>query len=73
MAEQEFIFDPENKVDIKYGYYVFFTSIFAFGLLNILVTKVGKPKIVKGDPWRWNNIFISWIHGLTSGVWCLVV
>ena len=67
------IFDPHDKVDLQYGYIVLFASIFAFGLLNIIVTKVGKPNVVKVDPWRWNTIFISWIHGLISGIWFLTV
>ncbi|XP_053376148.1 TLC domain-containing protein 2-like isoform X2 [Mercenaria mercenaria] len=69
MTEKEFIFDPHNKVDHIYGYYMFFGSILSFVFLDIVVTKIGPPKNVKGDPWRWNNLFISWIHAAICGTW----
>ncbi|XP_060551658.1 TLC domain-containing protein 2-like isoform X1 [Ruditapes philippinarum] len=69
MTEKEFIFDPHNKVERSYGYCMFFVSIISFILTNIVVTKIGPPKNVKGDPWRWNNLFISWIHAAICGTW----
>lgn len=69
MSEPEFNYDPENKVDQKHGYYIFFASIIGFGLLNWIVGRFGPPKIVKGDDWRWNNLFISWVHAAIVGTW----
>lgn len=72
MTEQEFIFDPLNKVNHNYGYCMFLGSILSFTLINIVVSRIGPPKSVKGDPWRWNNLFISWIHAAICGTWDLI-
>jgi len=69
MADTAFVFDPDDAIDVKHGYYMFFGSIVTFGVLNIIVTAIGPPKSVKGDPWRWNNLVISWIHGAICGFW----
>lgn len=69
MTHTEFIFDPDNTVEQRHGYYMFFGSIITFGILNTIVSAIGPPKCVKGDAWRWNNLFISWIHGAICGLW----
>ena len=67
--EKEIVYDPENKVDQKHGYYMFISSILLFSILNFIVYKIGKPKSVTDDEWRWRNLLISWIHGLICGTW----
>ena len=69
IMEHEIVYDPENKVDYRHGYYMFFSSIISFSILNFIVFKIGKPKSVKDDEWRWRNLLISWIHGLICGTW----
>ena len=69
MTEHELVFDPENKVDQRHGYYMFFTSIVFFGSLNLIVTALGKPENVKAESWKWTNLVISWIHGFIVGLW----
>lgn len=58
------------KVDVRFGYLTIFSTIIIFHSLNKLVARyVGTPKSVKEDPWRWRNLFISWIHGMICGTW----
>lgn len=59
-----------QKVDVRYGYLMIFSTIIVFHSLNNLVARyVGTPKSVRNDPWRWRNLFISWIHGMICGSW----
>ncbi|XP_052800327.1 TLC domain-containing protein 2-like [Mya arenaria] len=69
MSDSEFIFDADNKIDGRYGYYVFFGSIVLFGTLNFIVGVLGPPKSVKAEADLWSNLVISWIHGLIAGIW----
>lgn len=59
-----------QKVEVRYGYLMIFSTIIVFHSLNNLVARyVGTPKSVRNDPWRWRNLFISWIHGMICGSW----
>ncbi|XP_076106702.1 TLC domain-containing protein 2-like [Mytilus galloprovincialis] len=71
-------FSAGQDVGQCHGYTVFIGAILLFQLLNLAVTKIGNPKSVRSDidPWRWRNLFISWIHAAIVGTWdilCLVL
>lgn len=59
-----------ETIDVRYGYVMIFSTIFVFYSLNNYVAPCfGTPKSVRNDPWRWRNLFISWIHGMIAGIW----
>ena len=59
-----------ETIDVRYGYVMIFSTIFVFYSLNNYVAPyLGTPKSVRDDPWRWRNLFISWIHGMIAGTW----
>ncbi|XP_069136139.1 TLC domain-containing protein 2-like [Argopecten irradians] len=67
-----------NVDDIEqiHGYYVMLTTVIFFIGINIAITKLGTPKRVREDPWRWKNIVISWMHALFCSIWdisCIVL
>ncbi|KAK3083911.1 hypothetical protein FSP39_005200 [Pinctada imbricata] len=61
-----------GSIDTRHGYYMMFSSMLFFQLLNWTVARVGSPKSVREDPWRWKNLFISWFHALICGTWDLL-
>lgn len=69
MASETELYDTSETVEMRHGYYMMFSSMLFFQLLNYIVCKVGTPKSVREDPWRWRNLFISWIHAFFCGTW----
>ena len=63
--------DTGQDVEVWHGYIVFFSAIAFFQGLNYVVMRCGNPKAVRSDvdPWRWRNLFISWVHAAIVGVW----
>ncbi|XP_041347991.1 TLC domain-containing protein 2-like [Gigantopelta aegis] len=58
-------------VDRTWGYIATFSSILLFAVFS-LVIRISLPALnIKGDPWRWSNLFISMIHALVCSVWNL--
>ncbi|OWF41596.1 TLC domain-containing protein 2-like [Mizuhopecten yessoensis] len=65
-----------SDIDQVHGYYMMFGTMVLFTGVNLFITRLGTPKTVREDPWRWKNILISWVHALICGVWdilCLVL
>ena len=60
--------DPDS-IDTRHGYIMMLSSMLFFQLLNMAVSKMGSPKSVREDPWRWRNLFISWFHAMICGTW----
>ncbi|XP_033747279.1 TLC domain-containing protein 2-like [Pecten maximus] len=65
-----------EDIDMMHGYYMMFGTVTLFTGLNLVITRLGTPKTVREDPWRWKNIVISWIHALVCSIWditCLIL
>ncbi|XP_050410628.1 TLC domain-containing protein 2 [Patella vulgata] len=60
-----------SPVDFWHGHYVMLLSMLFFHGVNSVVCRMGKPKSVKEDSWKWTNLVVSWVHALIVGVWDL--
>ncbi|XP_013403668.1 TLC domain-containing protein 2 [Lingula anatina] len=65
------IFTPQEPIDIKIGYYAVLSTILFFQLLNRVLIYTGVPKNAQDEPWKWRNLFVSWVHALICAIWVL--
>ncbi|ESP00987.1 hypothetical protein LOTGIDRAFT_172917 [Lottia gigantea] len=61
-----------SPTNFWHGQYVMFGSIVFFQIVNIVVQKIGKPKSVREDSWRWTNLVVSWVHAMIISIWDIV-
>lgn len=71
VSSQEF--DPYTykgspNVNLSDGYLTVVCSFFAFLAINFAAIKIGPPKNLTGDVWRWRNTLVSWLHADIVGV-----
>ncbi|XP_061163601.1 TLC domain-containing protein 2-like [Saccostrea echinata] len=64
--------DDANDVDRRFAILMIVVSVTFFYLLNMMTAKFIKPPpSASKDPWRWRNLFVSWIHAILCGSWDL--
>lgn len=72
LSLEEEKFGHLEPIDIKYGITTLSLAFILFQLLNKLLKCIGVPTSVQDDPWKWRNLFTSWIHAGICGTWVLV-
>ncbi|XP_045170645.2 TLC domain-containing protein 2-like [Mercenaria mercenaria] len=68
-------YEGSPNVHVSEGYLVVLCGLFTFLAINFAAVKIGPPKNVSGDIWRWRNTFVSWVHADIVGtgvLYCLL-
>lgn len=78
MAREILVGDGVDSVSVWEGNVVCGLTIASFYLLGKLIKDYGRPRFVSADVefWKWQNIAVSWVHGLVCGGWdllCLIL
>lgn len=68
-GQEEYPFEALEPIPFSYGCAGLVSTVIFFTIINRIVTSIGPPKSVDTDTWRWNNLFISWIHAFITGLW----
>lgn len=63
-----YTYEGSPNVTVAGGFLVLFLSVILFSIINYIAYIYGPPKTVTGDPWRWRNTFVSWVHALVVGL-----
>lgn len=59
-----------SDVDRRIAFLVVVVSIVFFRISNLVTSKyIETPPRAARDPWRWRNLFVSWIHAILCGSW----
>lgn len=59
-----------DDVDHRIAFLVVVFSVVFFRISNLIVAKfIEPPPSAINDPWRWRNLFVSWIHAILCGSW----
>ena len=74
MAREILVGDGADSVSVWEGNFVCGLSIVSFYFIGKLLKEYGKPSFVSKDIefWKWQNIAVSWVHGLLCGTWDLL-
>uniref|UniRef100_A0A8W8MNV8 TLC domain-containing protein n=1 Tax=Magallana gigas TaxID=29159 RepID=A0A8W8MNV8_MAGGI len=62
-----------DDVDHRIAFLVVVFSVVFFRISNLIVAKfIEPPPSAINDPWRWRNLFVSWIHAILCGCWDII-
>ena len=70
--QEEYPFEALEPIPFSHGCTGLLLTVVFFAIINKIVTTIGPPESVDTDAWRWNNLFISWIHAFITGSWDLL-
>lgn len=62
-----------SDIDQRIAFLAVVFSVVFFRISNLIVAKFIQPPLrAASDPWRWRNLFVSWIHAILCGCWDII-
>lgn len=63
-----YTYEGSPNVHVLDGYLAALGGLCTFTAINFAAIKMGPPRTVTGDIWRWRNTLVSWLHADIVGL-----